>query len=43
MIDDRVIAAKEFYAAQMGFENQMRYEMVKANEAGIGRILNLIF
>jgi len=31
MIDNRVIAAKELYAAQMGFENQMRYEMVKAS------------
>jgi len=39
MIDDRVIAAKELYAAQMGFENQMRYEMVKASEAGKGKIL----
>ena len=39
MIDDRVIAAKELYAAEMGFENQMRYEMVKASEAGMGRIL----
>jgi len=39
MIDNRVIAAKELYAAQMGFENQMRYEMVKASEAGSGQIL----
>ena len=40
MIDDRVIAAKESYASQMGFENQMRYEMVKASEAGMGRIVS---
>jgi hypothetical protein len=32
MVDDRVIAAKELYASQMGFENQMRYEIVKASE-----------
>ena len=40
MIDDRIIAAKELYAAQMSYENQMRYEMVKASEAGVGRILS---
>lgn len=40
MIDDRVIAAKELYAAQMSYENQMRYEMVKASEAGKGQILS---
>ncbi len=39
MIDDQVNAAKELYATQMGFENQMRYELVKASEAGMGRIL----
>ncbi len=40
MIDDQVIAAKELYASQMGFENQMRYKMVKASEAGKGQILS---
>lgn len=39
MIDDKVIAAKELYATQMGFENQMRYEMVKASDAGKKQIL----
>ncbi|MFZ5517472.1 MAG: hypothetical protein ACOY90_12575 [Candidatus Zhuqueibacterota bacterium] len=39
MIDDPVNAAKERYATQMGFENQMRCVMVKASEEGMGRIL----
>ena len=40
MIDDQVIAAKESYAAQMSFENKMRYEMVKTSEAGRSQILS---
>jgi hypothetical protein len=39
MIDDQVNATKELYATQIGFENQMRYEMVQASAAGMGRIL----
>ena len=40
MMDDLVITAKQLYATQMGFENQMRYEMVKASEAGRSQILS---
>ncbi|MFZ5517469.1 MAG: hypothetical protein ACOY90_12560 [Candidatus Zhuqueibacterota bacterium] len=39
MIDDPVNAAKERYAAQMGFENQMRCELAQASEAGSGRLM----
>ena len=39
IIDDQGITAKELYAAQKGFENKMRYEMVNASETGKGQIL----
>ncbi|MDZ7336737.1 MAG: hypothetical protein ONB32_16430 [candidate division KSB1 bacterium] len=39
MIDDAITAAKEKYAREMGFVNQMEYRLMEASMSGNGPML----
>ena len=39
-IDDAVTAAKEKYALEMGFVNQMEYRLMEASVVGNGQVVS---